>query len=112
MPRMIEEPRLFPHGWTSGRIGRNARLDCVPLGAIFRISPVSAMLIYILPRRSIWMLSGVSNAAGLNRATVSAPCADPLWAATQMVDIAASAATATKFANMFLRFIVTLLLYG
>src|SRR5262245_41609654 len=82
MPPMIGRPRLFPHGWTSGRIGRNARLDCVPLGAIFRISPVSAMLIYVLPRRSIWMPSGVSNAAGLNRATVSTPCAEPLWAKT------------------------------
>ncbi len=41
---MIAKPKPLPHGCTSGRMGRNARLDCVPSGAIFRTSPVNAML--------------------------------------------------------------------
>jgi len=52
--------------------GSFAKVDCVPSGAISRISPVSAKLMYLLLLwLSIAMLSGVSSASATKSATVS-----------------------------------------
>ncbi len=51
--------------------GRLATVDCEPSGAIFRISPVSARLMYLLLWLSIAIFSGVSSALASKSATVS-----------------------------------------
>src|SRR4029450_1674172 len=79
-----KEPQKVSGGAPSGSM---AYVDWLPSAAIWRISPVSARLTYLLLSWSIAMLSGVSSNEGWNWAPV------PTWANAEDAAATSNAAT-------------------